>query len=37
VIIDNASEIGGSTVLRNINDPRKHADMLLRELRRFGH
>ncbi len=36
VIIDNASEIGGSTVLRNINDPRKHADLLLRELRRFG-
>jgi membrane protein YdbS with pleckstrin-like domain len=35
VVIDNASEIGGSTVLRNIHDPRKYADMLLRELRRF--
>lgn len=35
VVIDNASELGGSTVLRNIHDPRKYADMLLRELRRF--
>lgn len=35
VIIDNASEIGGSTVLHNIHDPRKYADLLLRELRRF--
>jgi uncharacterized membrane protein YdbT with pleckstrin-like domain len=35
LIIDNASEIGGTTVLRNINDPRRHADLLLRELRRW--
>lgn len=35
VVIDNASELGGSTVLRNIQDPRKYADLLLRELRRF--
>jgi len=35
VVIDNASELGGSTVLRNIHDPRKYADLLLRELRRF--
>lgn len=36
LVIDNASELGGTTVLKNINDPRKHADMLLRELRRFA-
>lgn len=36
LVIENASEVGGVTVLRNINDPRKHADMLLRELRRFA-
>lgn len=35
LIIDNASEVGGTTVLRNINDPRHHADLLLRELRRW--
>ncbi len=36
LVIENASEAGGVTVLKNINDPRKHADLLLRELRRFG-
>jgi membrane protein YdbS with pleckstrin-like domain len=35
VVIDNASELGGTTVMRNIHDPRKYADLLLRELRRF--
>lgn len=35
LIIDNASETGGSTVLKNINDPRHYADLLLRELRRW--
>ena len=35
VVIDNASEIGGSTVLHNIHNPRQYADLLLRELRRF--
>jgi uncharacterized membrane protein YdbT with pleckstrin-like domain len=35
VIVDNASEVAGMTVLRNINNPRHHADLLLRELRRF--
>ena len=35
VVIDNASEIGGSTTMRNIHNPRKYADLLLRELRRF--
>jgi len=33
VVVDNASEVGGSTVLHNINDPRHYADLLLRELR----
>jgi membrane protein YdbS with pleckstrin-like domain len=35
VIIDNASEQGGHITLRNIRDPRGHADQLLRELRRW--
>lgn len=36
LIIDNASDSGGTTVLRNINDPRHYADLLLRELRRWS-
>jgi membrane protein YdbS with pleckstrin-like domain len=36
LIIDNASELGGSTVLRHIPAPRRHADLLLRELRRWN-
>ncbi len=35
VVVDNASEVGGSTVLHNINDPRHYADLLLRELRHW--
>ena len=35
IIIDNASEVGGEVVLQNIHDPRGHADLLLRELRRW--
>jgi putative membrane protein len=35
VVVDNASEVGGSTVLHNINNPRHYADLLLRELRRW--
>lgn len=35
LIVDNASEMGGSTVLHNINKPRHYADLLLRELRRW--
>ncbi len=35
VIVDNASELGGSTVLQNISNPRHYADLLLRELRRW--
>ena len=35
VVVDNASEIGGSTILHNINDPRHYADLILRQLRRW--
>ena len=35
LVVDNASEYGGTTILRNIQDPRHHADLLLRELRRW--
>jgi len=34
VVIDNASEVGGTTVLHNINNPRQYADLLLREMAR---
>ena len=34
LLIDNASEVGGTTVLHNISQPRHYADLLLRELRR---
>ena len=34
LLIDNASELGGTTVLHNISKPRHYADLLLRELRR---
>ncbi len=35
LIVDNASELGGTTVLHNISSPRHYADLLLRELRRW--
>lgn len=35
VVIDNASEEGGKAVLKNINSPRRYADLILGELRRF--
>ncbi len=35
LIVDNASELGGSTILHNISKPRHYADLLLRELRRW--
>jgi len=35
IVIDNASEVGGTTVLHNINNPRHYADLLLRQLRRW--
>lgn len=34
LIVDNASEEGGTTILHNISKPRHYADLLLRELRR---
>ena len=34
LIVDKASEMGGTTVLHNISKPRHYADLLLRELRR---
>lgn len=35
LVIDNASETAGTTILHNIPNPRRHADLLLRELRRW--
>ena len=35
VVIDNASEQGGKVVLKNIDSPRKYADMLLKQMRRL--
>src|SRR5829696_4096811 len=35
VIVDNASEDGGKVVVKNIDDPRKFADELLKQLRRL--
>ena len=35
LLIDNASELGGSTLMRNIPKPRRHAELILRELRRW--
>lgn len=34
VVVDNAGAEGGTTVLRNIPNPRRHADLLLKQLRR---
>jgi uncharacterized membrane protein YdbT with pleckstrin-like domain len=33
VVIDNASEVGGKIVLRNINSPKLYADALLKQIR----
>jgi membrane protein YdbS with pleckstrin-like domain len=35
VVIEDAGEAGGSTIMRNIHNPRQYADMLLREMGRF--
>jgi uncharacterized membrane protein YdbT with pleckstrin-like domain len=35
LVIDNASEDGGKVVLKNIDSPRKYADMLLGQMRRL--
>ena len=34
VVVDNASELGGTTVLHNINNPRQYADLILRHMPR---
>ncbi|HLL72307.1 MAG TPA: PH domain-containing protein [Pyrinomonadaceae bacterium] len=36
LVIENANEVGGQTLLDNIPQPRRHAEMLLRELRRWN-
>jgi uncharacterized membrane protein YdbT with pleckstrin-like domain len=33
LVIDNASEDGGKIILKNINTPKKYADVLLRQMR----
>ena len=35
VVVDNASELGGTTILHNINNPRQYSDLILRTLRRW--
>jgi len=36
LIIDNASETGGKIILKNIDSPQKHAEVLLRQMRRLN-
>jgi membrane protein YdbS with pleckstrin-like domain len=36
LVIENANEVGGQTLLDNIPNPRRHAELLLRELRRWN-
>lgn len=36
LIIDNASESGGKVVLKNIDQPKKHAEILLKQMRRLN-
>ena len=36
LLIENANETGGTTTMHNIPNPRRHADLLLRELRRWS-
>ncbi len=36
LIIDNASESGGKLVLKNIDAPKKYADVLLKQMRRLN-
>jgi membrane protein YdbS with pleckstrin-like domain len=35
IVIDNASEVGGTTILHNINNPHHYADLILRQLRQW--
>jgi uncharacterized membrane protein YdbT with pleckstrin-like domain len=36
VVIDNANENGGKVVLKNINSPKQHADILMRQMRQLN-
>ncbi len=36
LVIDNASEDGAKIVLKNINTPKKYADVLLRQMRQLN-
>ncbi len=36
LIVDNASETGGKIILKNIDAPKKHADILLKQMRRLN-
>jgi len=36
LVIDNASEDGGKIVLKNINTPKKYADVLLKQMRQLN-
>lgn len=36
LVIENAGESDGKIVLRNINSPKKHADVLLKQMRRLN-
>lgn len=36
LVIENAGETGGKIVLQNINSPKKHADILLKQMRQLN-
>jgi uncharacterized membrane protein YdbT with pleckstrin-like domain len=36
LIIENAGETGGKIVLKNINSPKKYADVLLKQMRQLN-
>jgi uncharacterized membrane protein YdbT with pleckstrin-like domain len=37
LVIDNASDDGGKIILKNINTPKKYADLLLKQMRLLDH
>jgi uncharacterized membrane protein YdbT with pleckstrin-like domain len=36
IVIDNANEDGGKLILKNVNSPKKHAELLLKQMRNRG-
>jgi len=36
IVVENASEIGGQVVIAGVTDPKRYADMLLNQLRRWN-